>query len=630
MKVSLPTRLSESVLWNLQRDAYFDFGIKSWTQKGVPFHITNNSLIAKQYAEIVFPFFERGPITFLEIGAGSGKFAYLFLIELLALGAAEKSIRYLLTDLSEKNVAFFQNHPLFAPWIKKGIIVPLVYDPLTPQPLPVLPDVVIANYFFDAIPQDLFRKEKGEIEEGLVTVTSKEGLSAPDAIAKLVLDYCYKPIDLKSLPYFDLIELDELLRLYEKKIEDGPFLFPSSGIKALYNLAAICKPNFTLLTADWGKPADEPPQINLHGTFSFPVDFRALAQFFIKRQGEAFINSQGSSRFAVALFSTDQIPEISSQIFKYQHFAPLQKSGSSLKESLPQANWDATFFFSCFESFEAFFEQAAEEERVLFIEGCLKIQPRFYPLFREEARLLDRLGLFLESIHQKKEAEVLFAAAKLFINMPQHDNDLAVLQIGQPHLKGLFPQLNPTLAPLDLTALESLGMFDLILFFPQYEEKPEETKIGLIQEIEEKFPHLKELVYTDADLHQFLAQLDTSHPKYTLEFFLQLQRSGQISFPQLEMVFDHLEKQKIISVEERAQLKSCRNGVDYFEVLLCALKYHMKQGGMLKGAFPLFFQDDRFFNEIVVDPYLDYKEEVCVAPSGEKFSCVTIQKLFSV
>ena len=132
------------------------------------------------------------------------------------------------------------------------------------------------------------------------------------------------------------------------------------------------------------------------------------------------------------------------------------------------------------------------------------------------------MGLFLESIHQKKEAKVLFTAAEQFSKMPQHDHNLAVLQIGHSHL-GLFaPQGNLTVVPLDLGALQSLGAFDLILFFPEYVEKPEGPKIGLIQQIEQQFPHLKQLVYTDADLHPFLAQLDTSRPKYITEFFLKL------------------------------------------------------------------------------------------------------------
>ena len=163
MTASVP--LSKSILWDLQKKAYTEFGIESWTQKGVPFHITNNSLIAKQYAKTVFPLFKKGRVTFLEVGAGSGKFAFLFLSELFQLGIDKSSVCYLLTDFAEKNVSFWEKHPSLTLWIQEGVIRPSIYDPLILSEQPPSFDVMIANYFFDTIPQDLFRVEKGELFE---------------------------------------------------------------------------------------------------------------------------------------------------------------------------------------------------------------------------------------------------------------------------------------------------------------------------------------------------------------------------------------------------------------------------------------------------------------------------------
>jgi len=636
MKRLDPCRLSNSIIWDLQRRAYTQFGIGSWTQKGVPFHRTNNSLIAKQYAEIAFPFCKKGPVTFLELGAGSGKFAYLFLSELFQLGVSEASVRYLLTDFSEKNVAFWCNHPLFIPLIEKGIVHPIVYDPLASQSLLFPFDFVVANYFFDTIPQDLFLKEKGQLFEGLVSVSVEEGedLEDPNLISSLSLDYSYCPIE-ENLPYFDLPELDKFLTLYCKKEQTGPFLFPSGGFKALLNLSASCKTPFTLLMSDWCNREDESPLIHLHGTFSFPVDLQAIALFFLSKEGEACLLNESYSRFQVGLFYSGKILEESRHNFKSQDFKELEIQGSSMEELLNylrDSNWDATLFFSCFDIIEKLFDSATEEEKSLFLEGCLKIPSHFYPLFKEETFFLDRVGIFLENLHLKKEAEKFFQTSQLFTGLPNrvcYESHISVLQIGEAPL-GMAPLAeNITIVPLSLSALQSLATFDVIFLFPQSIERSDSPKISLFQEIEQKFPHLNQMVYTDQALYEFLSQLDCISPKYLIQFVLGLERRKQITSKQLELIFDHLQERGLISLKDREQLGLSAQPVDYFDILLCALKYHMRKGGMLKGLFSASFKDERFFNEVTVDPYLDCKEEIGSSSTGEKFLWVTIKKFGS-
>ena len=92
--------LSQSVIWRLQRDFYEQRGLKAWNEDLVPSYITNNPFIAEIYAGIVAafvqdcistaqlnspPLSQENPLRILELGAGTGKFSYLFLRKLTAL-----------------------------------------------------------------------------------------------------------------------------------------------------------------------------------------------------------------------------------------------------------------------------------------------------------------------------------------------------------------------------------------------------------------------------------------------------------------------------------------------------------------------------------------------------------------
>src|SRR5262245_61222958 len=81
--------LSQSLIWRRQREFYIQRGLKAWSQDRVPEYITNNPFIAEIYARIVAEFLgecmaagAQRPLRIVELGAGSGKFSYLFLRQL--------------------------------------------------------------------------------------------------------------------------------------------------------------------------------------------------------------------------------------------------------------------------------------------------------------------------------------------------------------------------------------------------------------------------------------------------------------------------------------------------------------------------------------------------------------------
>src|SRR5258708_15113631 len=114
--------LSQSLIWRLQREFYIQRGLRAWTEDMVPNFLTNNPFIAQIYARIVFEFLgdcvEFGPkesrpspdrpLRILELGAGPGKFAYLFLRNLTTLLRTKRIsphiVRYCLPTFSERVV----------------------------------------------------------------------------------------------------------------------------------------------------------------------------------------------------------------------------------------------------------------------------------------------------------------------------------------------------------------------------------------------------------------------------------------------------------------------------------------------------------------------------------------------
>ncbi len=181
--------LSQSLIWRLQRDFYTDRGPKVWTEDMVPHYVTNNPSIAETYAEIVFHFLEDcgmhdassndAVMRILELGAGSGKFSYLFLRRIASLlsnsGIPLTRIHYCMTDCAENIIEGWRNNSWLAEFSQQGILEFALLragDESALQPASNSPLVVIANYVFDSLPQDAFVVKDGAIFEAVVTTTA--------------------------------------------------------------------------------------------------------------------------------------------------------------------------------------------------------------------------------------------------------------------------------------------------------------------------------------------------------------------------------------------------------------------------------------------------------------------------
>jgi hypothetical protein len=125
---------SQSKLWDMQSIFYKETGIDAWNDK-IPYKITNNLTIAHAYANVIMRFFQEyasrqctapspTPFMIVELGAGSGMFAFYLLKELLELrtqlNRPDLTFKYIMTDLAAKNIAYWRNHPALRQYVRYG------------------------------------------------------------------------------------------------------------------------------------------------------------------------------------------------------------------------------------------------------------------------------------------------------------------------------------------------------------------------------------------------------------------------------------------------------------------------------------------------------------------------------
>jgi tetratricopeptide (TPR) repeat protein len=334
--------LSQSVIWRRQRDFYARRGLKAWTEDLVPSYITNNPFIAEMYAAIVAAFIDdcldpaRGeasqilpgnPLPILELGAGTGKFAYLFLLRLTELlrerQIAPESVRYCMSDCSEELLAAWRSNRYLARFVASGVLAfelsragegnsvePIGRTAASNAAKSSSPLVVIANYVFDSIPQDAFMIQNGVMSEALVTTSAGPG---PDGnIPPLSsLQLSFSNADVPAGRYADKL-WNEILERYRSKLPAATVFFPATALHLLERLASSTTGPMLVLAADKGLRHEDdlalrqgPPELEFHASgqcFSTLVNFDAIARHFWGRGGEAFLPQKHFSSLSVCAF----------------------------------------------------------------------------------------------------------------------------------------------------------------------------------------------------------------------------------------------------------------------------------------------------------------------------------------
>lgn len=348
MTLEQDRRLSESLIWPLQREFYRRRGTEAWTSGELPWYVTSNSFIARAYTRMVAGWLRdllaagaidrSQPVHVIELAAGSGHFAFLFLKKLQALrdempALGGLDLRYVMTDLPEANLAAWQANERFQPFIENGRLDFAAFDlerdtevrlrrsgaVLSPGSV-ANPVAVLANYAFDSTTQDLFFVKEGALHEGLATALSSQDepdRSDPQVLGRLTIRYNQRPA---RDPYYGEAALDGLLQEYREKLGDTAVLVPIGAIRCLDNLARLSGNRLLLVSADKGVTGFEEivrltePHRARHGDFfSMDVNFHALGRYVEARAGHALLPNQRDRHLKTTAFilggPADSFPE---------------------------------------------------------------------------------------------------------------------------------------------------------------------------------------------------------------------------------------------------------------------------------------------------------------------------------
>lgn len=321
-EIEAPTPFAESLIWQLNRDYYQHAGIGAWSNGVVPHNLTSNAFVGKTYAELIFAFLKdlavqgnRTEIVYLiELGAGHGRLAFHILQHLQPLietsGMKLPPYCYILSDIVEENLLFFQQHPQFQPFFEQGILDTAYYDALSLQDIELRhsgqvispgklsqPLIAIANYFFDSIPMDLFRIEGKHLSDCSLSLHTSEKPETTDEVSllqDLKFTYSSQPI---SFPHYENSTWNDILKSYDSQRLNTYLLFPHKGLQCIQNLQNMSQEGLLLITMDKGTHQlqnlnhAEEPIMTTHGSMSFSVNYHAMGTYCEQTGGKAYFPS---------------------------------------------------------------------------------------------------------------------------------------------------------------------------------------------------------------------------------------------------------------------------------------------------------------------------------------------------
>lgn len=453
--IAADQRLSRSVIWEIQRAYFLANGMRAWQDNVVPHYISSNPYIARTYGRIVLGYLRDftavpgalnldEPIYIIELGSGSGRLAYHFLTRFFPLlkrsPLANLDVRYVMTDFVPEIVEFWQQHERFQPWIEAGILDVGLFDAADLRPVTLrnsrktlLPEsvqnplILIANYFFDSIPQDCFTVEDGQLCENLLTVYSSEReVDTTDAAVWEQLRLNYESFPLQQ-PYYAVEAYNLILENYEAIMPDTALTFPNLALDCLRFWQGYGEGRNLLLSGDWGYTlaeslvGQEAPLPNRHGSFSMMVNYDAIKQYVLLEGGLVLHPPHYQDNLQVGAYLLGERPQ--QAVETRLAFSEAVAAGGpddfySLKTtfegkyemlSLPQllallrvSSWDAVIFEECFPALLAKVEKVSPAWYEDIYETLKQIWQGYLPLgegpFVEEDGLKEKIGRLLEAM----------------------------------------------------------------------------------------------------------------------------------------------------------------------------------------------------------------------------------------
>ncbi|NET06956.1 MAG: tetratricopeptide repeat protein [Symploca sp. SIO2B6] len=450
-------RLSKSLLWRFQRNFFDRQGVEAWNQGIVPHYITSNPFIANAYAKVIFGFlrdchaqgFNRDqPFYIMELGAGSGRFAYHFLKKFVGFFEHSPlkhiSVKYLLTDFTNRNLEFWRSHPFLYPFVRSGIIDFARFDLENDRQLTLEyggyilsaatlknPLIVIANYVFDSIPSDAFSIRNRQLYENLVTLIPSQqafDLNHPELIDQIEINFEEHPI---TSNYYNEPNFNKILESYRQRLQDTTVLFPSVALNCIRNLRYLSGNRLLLISADKGHSHEQAllnrgnPSLTRHGNcFSLMVNYHAIGQYFLHVGGQFLNVTHRHHSLNVCAFLLGYAFQdcMETRLAFAEHIEQLGPDDFfSLKKAiekhydtltLPQilawlraSGWDANIFLGSFATLMQHLNTASESLKQELYRAIERIWETYYPI-GEQKDLAFHLGRLLYKMKCYQEASL--------------------------------------------------------------------------------------------------------------------------------------------------------------------------------------------------------------------------------
>lgn len=358
---------AESLIWQINRNYYQEAGLSAWSEDVVPHGMTSSAFVGKTYAALILGFLkdiaaerlsddgithtiEKNALTsveekvhIVELGSGHGRLAFHILYHLEDMIALEEislpSYCLVLTDIVESNLDFFQNHFQFKRFIEEGKLEVAYFDAVASESIDLrvsgktiqaqklnYPIIAIANYFFDSIPNDLYRIEGDSVTSCDITLSTninQETASESELLKSLTADIHKSLRDNPSQSPM----IAEILKEYRSSLDDTFLLMPRLGMECINNLKKLSQKGLMLISMDKGYALlknlkNRPqPEIIKHGSFSLYVNYHALSRFCEHSGGKPIFASFSdfSLKLACLIFlpNTDNYKET---IKAYEHY----------------------------------------------------------------------------------------------------------------------------------------------------------------------------------------------------------------------------------------------------------------------------------------------------------------------
>lgn len=480
--------LSKSLLWDLQKNFFANQGPDAWIKGIVPQYITTNPFIANLYAKIVFGYCrdyiartdidKNSTIYILELAAGVGRFTYHFLKRFIHLieNSSFKDIKfkYIVSDFSEKNINYWQEHSFLKPFFDGGVLDCAIFDIAKDEELKsrysgeVLktgslknPLVVIANYTFDSLPQDTFHVTKGDLYEGLITLTgAKEDIGIKDNSILAGIDYFYTDNLIEGNHYYEDNNLNDILLYYKNRLADTSFSFPIVALTCFTRLMKLFNDDFVMISVDKGYKNEKAmlknahPYLSKHGCVSTTVNFNAIEHFFKNIGGEGIHSIYEHENVNMSLFFYSKTVHAFTEtkmIYKEiiegigpDDFYLIKKGIVQVSEALDTKQlltlirytvWDSKTFLDCY---NIFLERIDIEENFPLDELIVvinKVWEHYFPIGEEDdlayyiGSLLSLIGYYNDALSffqisykfYGDSAEIFYKLALCYFNMSQLD-----------------------------------------------------------------------------------------------------------------------------------------------------------------------------------------------------------------